>query len=94
MAVPKNETQLFGMFLHLWPFIANPSTHAAALLELLTIGHEFTWNSTFDATFCKLKSLVCEDITLRYFNTMHPVVIQIHVSKVSLGAALPMDNNQ
>ena len=42
--------------------------------------------------FDKLKSLVCEDTTLRYFNTKKPVTIQVDASSKGLGAALIQDD--
>ena len=39
-----------------------------------------------------LKSLVCEDTTLRYFNTKKPVTIQVNASSKGLGATLIQDD--
>ena len=42
----------------------------------------------YQVTFEKLKSLVCEDKTLRYFNMKKPMKIQVDASSKGLGATL------
>ena len=46
----------------------------------------------YQVAFDKLKSLVCEYTTLRYFNTKKPVTIQVDASGKGLGAALIQDD--
>ena len=89
----KGELQSFlGMVTYLAPFIPQLSSHTAALRGLLKNDVEYSWNATYQVTFDKLKSLVCEDTTLRYFNMKKPVTIQVDASGKGLGAALIQDD--
>ena len=90
----KGELQSFlGMVTYLSPFISQLSSHPATLRRLLKTNVEYSWNATYQVTFDKLKSLVCEDTTLRYFNTKKPVTVQVTASSKGLGAALIQDDN-
>ena len=80
------------MVTYLAPFIPQLSSHTAMLRGLLKNDVEYSWNATYQVTFDKLKSLVCEDTTLRYFNTKKPVTIQVDASGKGLGAALIQDD--
>ena len=81
-----------GMITYLSPFIPQLSSHTATLRGLLKTDVEYSWNATYQVAFDKLKSLVCEDTTLRYFNTKKPVTIQVDASGKGLGAALIQDD--
>ena len=61
---------------------------------LLKTDVEYSWNTTYQVAFDKLKSLVCEDTTLRYFNTKKPETIQVDASGKGLGATLIQDDGQ
>ena len=76
------------MVTYLSPFIPQLSSHTATLRGLLKTDVEYSWNATYQVAFDKLKSLVCEDTTLRYFNTKKPVTIQVDASGKGLGATL------
>ena len=80
------------MVTYLSPFIPQLSSHTAILRGLLKTDVEYSWNATYQVTFDKLKSLVCEDTTLRYFNMKKPVKIQVNASGKGLGAALIQDD--
>ena len=89
----KGELQSFlGMVTYLSPFILQLSSHTATLRGLLKTDVEYSWNATYQVTFDKLKSLVCDDTTLRYFNTKKPVMIQVNASGKGLGATLIQDD--
>ena len=95
MPAPQNKGELqsfLGMVTYLSPFIPQLSSHTATLRGLLKTDVEYSWNATYQVTFDKLKSLVCEDTTLRYFNTKKPVTIQVDASGKGLGAALIQDD--
>ena len=95
MPAPQNKGELqsfLGMVTHLSPFIPQLSSHTATLRGLLKTDVEYSWNATYQVAFDKLKSLVCEDTTLRYFNTKKPVTIQVNASGKGLGAALIQDD--
>ena len=89
----KGELQSFlGMVTYLSPFILQLSSHTATLRGLLKTDVEYSWNTIYQVAFDKLKSLVCEDTTLRYFNMKKPVTIQVDASGKGLGAALIQDD--
>ena len=95
MPAPQNKGELqsfLGMVTYLSPFILQLSSHTATLRGLLKTDIEYSWNATYQVAFDKLKSLVCEDITLRYFNMKKPVTIQVDASGKGLGAALIQDD--
>ena len=78
--------------IHLSPFILQLSSHTAILRGLPKSDVEYCWNATYQVAFNKLKSLVCKDTILRYFNTKKPVTIQVDASGKGLGAALIQDD--
>ena len=91
MPAPHNKGELqsfLGMVTYLSPFIPQLSSHTVTLRGLLKTDVEYSWNATYQVAFDKLKSLVCEDTTLRYFNMKKPVTIQVDASGKGLGAAL------
>ena len=89
----KGELQSFlGMVTYLSPFIPLLSSHTATLRGLLKTDVEHSWNATYQVAFDKLKSLVCKDTTLRYFNMKKPVTIQVDASGKGLGATLIQDD--
>ena len=95
MPAPQNKGELqsfLGMVTYLSPFIQQLSSHTATLRGLLKTNVEYSWNATYQVTFDKLKSLVCEDTTLRYFNMKKPVTIQVDASGKGLGATLIQDD--
>ena len=95
MPAPQNKGELqsfLGMVTYLSPFIPPLSSHTATLRGLLKTNVEYSWNATYQVTVDKLKSLVCEDTTLRYFNMKKPVTIQVDASGKGLGAALIQDD--
>ena len=67
------------------------SSFTAPLCGLLKKDVEFTWNETYQDTFDSVKSLVCSNTTLCYFDVCRPVIIQVDASKKGLGAALLQD---
>ena len=72
----KESFQSFlGMVTHPSPFIPQLSSHTLTLRGLLKTNVEYSWNTTYQVAFDKLKSLVCEDTTLRYFNMKKLVTI-------------------
>ena len=81
------------MVTYLSPFIPGLSTLTAPLHELLKKDTDFTYNCTYDAAFQHVKDAVISDTTLRYFDPLLPVTIQVDASQVGLGAALLQNNN-
>jgi hypothetical protein len=80
MDPPTTQTELqtfLGMVNFMRPFIAGLSTLTAPLRELLKQDCEFSWNSTFNQAFNRIKDAVIADCTLRYYDTAKPVTIEI-----------------
>ena len=64
----------------------------ATLRGLLKTDVEYSWNATYQVAIDKLKSLVCEDITLKCFNIKKPVTIKVDASSKRLGVTLIQDD--
>ena len=97
LPAPMNVTGLqefLGMVTYLSPFICGLSTLTltAPLQELLRKDADFTWNASYEAGFQHVKQAVISDTTLRYFDPLLPVTIQVDASQVGLVAALLQDN--
>ena len=95
LPVPTNVTELqefLGMVTYLSPFVHGLSTLTATLQELLRKDANFTWNASYEATFQQVKQAIISDTTLRYFELLLPVTIQVNTSQVGLGGALLQDN--
>ena len=80
-------------WLHLYPFVPSLSSFTAPLHGLLKKDAEFTWNETYQDAFDSVKSLVCSDTTLHYFDICRPVIIQVDASKKGLSTALLQDGH-
>ena len=95
MPAPETPSQLqkfLGMVTYLSPFVPSLSSFTAPLHGLLKKDAEFTWNEKYQDAFDSVKSLVCSDTTLHYFDICRPVIIQVNTSKKGLGAALLQDD--
>ena len=91
MKSPTNKTQLqefLGIATYMSPFVPNLSTHAAPLRDLLKKETDFTWTSSHEKKFDDIKTLICRDSELTYFDPAKEIVIQVDVSGRGLGAVL------
>ena len=88
----RTKESFCGMVTYLSPFIPQLFPHTATLRGLLMINAEYSWNTTYQNAFDKLKLLVCEDKILKYFNIKKPVTIQVDASNNGLRAALIQDD--
>ena len=94
MPAPKTATQLqkfLRLVTYLSPFIPSLSSFTAPLCGLLKKGTEFLWNNSYQKEFNKVKSLICKDTTLWYFNICKPATVHIDASQKGLGAAILQD---
>ena len=95
LPAPTNVTKLqefLGMVTYLSPFICGLSTLTAPLQELLRKVADFTWNTSYETAFEKVKQAVVSNTTLRYFNPSLPVTMQVDAFLVGLGAAHLQNN--
>ena len=90
MPSPETATQLqkfLRLVTYLSPFITSLS-FTTPLYGLLKKGKEFIWNNSFQEAFDKVKSMVCKDTTLWYFDVHKPVTVEVDASEKGLGATL------
>ena len=96
MPAPKTATQLqkfLSLATYLLPFIPSLPSFTAPLHDLLKKGKEFIWNNSYEEAFDKVKSMICKDTTLWYFDVCKPVTDQVDASQKGLGAALLQDGH-
>ena len=93
LETPSQLQKFLGMVTYLSPFVPSLSSFTAPLCGLLKKDPEFTWNKTYQDAFDSVKSLVCSDTTLCYFDVCRPAIIQVNASKKGLGAALLQDGH-
>ena len=89
----KQELQSFlGMVNYLSSYIHHMSNLISNLRNLLKKDPLFQWTETHEAEFQMLKKAISKDVNLQYFGPKKPVVLQVDVSQVGLGAALFQDS--
>ena len=93
MTAPKDATQLqsfLGMVNFMHPFKPHLSAHTAPLRALLTKNAVFHWDSSTNAAFQKLKSLIADSQRRSHwlYNGKLPLTVQADASKNGLGATL------
>ena len=94
MPAPETTTQLqkfLRLVTYLSSFIPSLSSCTAPLCELLKRGTDFIWNNNYQEAFDKVKSMVCKDTTVKYFDVCKPVTVQDDAFKKDLGATLLQD---
>ena len=90
MPAPETATQLqkfLRLATYLSPFIPSLSSFTAPICEVLKKGTEFIWNNSYQEASDEVKSMVCKDTTLWYFNICKPGTVQVDASQKGLGAA-------
>ena len=95
LPAPKNLTELqqfLGIVQYMSPFILKLSDHTAPLRAVTKKDAAFEWNDSLQHAFERVKSLICKDTSLSYFDVMKPAVIQVDASKIGIGAVLVQDN--
>lgn len=84
----KEVHRFIGMVNYLSRFIRNLSTNMDNLRRLISEFVTWQWTSVEQAEFDKVKSLVADINTLRYYDVTHPVVIECDASSTGLGVAI------
>ena len=92
--VPTNikEPQSFlGSVNYLSKIIPYLSTHRKPLQDLLkqsTVDTKFLWMDNHTDAFNKLKTAICKDITLKYFDSSLPISIECDASKKGISVVI------
>ena len=94
MPTTKTATQLqkfLRLVTYLSPFVPSLSSFTAPLCGLLKKVIEFIWNNSYQEAFDKVKSMVCKDTTVQYFDVCMPATVKVDTSQKGLCAALLQD---
>ncbi|XP_039451539.1 uncharacterized protein K02A2.6-like [Culex pipiens pallens] len=89
--VPTSRTELhrfIGMVTYLSRFIPNLSAAFTRLRRLISEKEPWRWTREEDEDFSKVKSLVSDITTLRYYNVREPLTIECDASCFGLGVAV------
>lgn len=89
--VPANRAELhrfIGMVTYLSRFIPNLSATFSKLRRLISDKEPWQWTHVEDDEFSKVKSLVADIATLRYYNVREPLTIECDASCFGLGVAI------
>ena len=80
-----------GSVNYLSKFIPYLSTHRKPLQDLLkqsAVNTEFLWLDNHTDAFNKLKTAICRDITLKYFDSSLPIHIECDASKKGISVVM------
>ena len=91
VATNIKELQSFlGSVNYLSKFIPYLSTHRKPLQDLLKHSSvkEFSWLDTHTEVFNNLKTAICKDVTLKYFDSSLPIYIECDDSKKGIGMVM------
>ena len=91
MAEPKTPQEVrrfLGMVNYLAKFLPNLSQVTEPLRKLTQKEEEFKWGKEEEVTFRTVKSMLCSEDVLAYFDAQKEIVIQCDASTKGLGATL------
>ena len=86
----KELQSFLGSVNYLSKFIPYLSTHRKLPQDLLKHSsiEEFSWLDTHTEAFNKLKTAICKDVTLQYFDSSLPIYIECDASKKGIGVVM------
>jgi len=96
MPVPEDKASLqrfLGMTTYLSKFIPNYSALTEPLRSLLKKDVLWHWNAEFDTAFERIKQVIGQQVTLKFFDVSQPAVIQTDASSQGIGSCL-LQNGQ
>ena len=90
-ATPQNKKELqafFGIINYLGKF--SPSiANICEPLQKLTLSREvWTWNVSYQGLYNKTKSLIIDEVCMKFYDETKPLYLEIDASGIGLGAAL------
>ena len=91
MPVPQDREDLqrfLGLLTYLGSFIANLSTQAAILRDLLKKDVPFEWSDDHQHAFEKLKGAISDQAKVAFYDSTKPIALEVDASQKGLGAAL------
>ncbi|XP_048242459.1 uncharacterized protein LOC125374835 [Haliotis rufescens] len=91
---PANTVELqriLGMIQYMSSFIPNMADFTEPLRMLTHKDSVWQWTESHQAAFDKLKTMICLDGTLKYFDPRKPTVVQVDASMKGPGAVIMQD---
>ena len=91
MAALANQQELLsfmGLANYMGPFIQNLSSLSAPLRRLIKEEAHYQWSEEHQEAFEAIKMAISEHTTLAYFDTTHPITLQVDASMKGLAASL------
>lgn len=88
---PENKQALMrfmGMVQYLSKFIPNLSEVSALLRKLMESDIEWHWDDSQVKSFDKMKSLLINAPTLKYYDVQKPVTLSVDASSEGIGAVI------
>lgn len=95
MQAPKDKLGLqrfLGMCTYLGRFLKNLSSESKSLRQLIQNKSEWKWSEQEDQEFQKLKDMVLNAKTQKYYDLNKPVIVECDSSSTGLGAVMYQNN--
>nr|XP_034828815.1 uncharacterized protein K02A2.6-like [Maniola hyperantus] len=89
----KDLQRFLGILNYLGGFIKNLAEETEPLRLLLKKSSEWSWNESHEATFTRLKNIICQAPVLSHYNVKKSVVLSVDSSQSAVGAVLLQDNH-
>lgn len=89
----KDLQRFLGILNYLGSFIQNMAQETEILRDLLKKSSDWQWNANHEATFSRLKQIICQTPVLAHFNVKKPIVLSVDASQSAVGAVLLQDNH-
>ncbi|KAK9694947.1 RNase H-like domain found in reverse transcriptase [Popillia japonica] len=87
----KDLLRLIGMINYLGRYIKNLSANLAFLRELIKENTALSWGENEEAEFRRIKEMMSEVTTRKYFDIRKPITIEYDASSLGLGATAFQD---
>ena len=91
MATPKNRKELqafLGIINYLGKFFPSTASICEPLPKLMSCQTLWTWNASYQALYNEAKSLIKDDVCMKFYDETKPLYQETYVSGIGLGATL------